>query len=221
MASTVALRGLVAASVGLGVADLIYLNLALAPAALATARPEPAPEPVPVAAPAAVAVVTPAPAAPAEPPAPPPRLSAAVDPTPAPTEPVVDPAPAPAATPPPAPIPAPAIVLGELREQVFFASTSATLDDTARTTLASVLARRAPDAPILLFGHTDERGDEDFNRSLRKQRAKAVASQLRRLGVSRSLIRIDFSGEREARAAEPAEQWRDRRVEIHFTGGKP
>ncbi|MBA3538237.1 MAG: OmpA family protein [Deltaproteobacteria bacterium] len=117
----------------------------------------------------------------------------------------------------PSPPPQVATVPAPRGGEVFFASTSAVLDEAARTRLASLVAQAGPTAALVLEGHADYQGDEAFNRTLSKQRAEAVGNQLERLGVARARIRIRYVGE--AAAVTGTELWRDRRVEVQIIGG--
>ena len=191
MPSVVALRAVLAASLGLGVVDVVWINAALLPEVRAGAEPT-APPPVvtAVAIPARVATTAAAPtevATPAEP---------AV-------EPVVEPA-VPEVTP----------------RVVYFGTRSAELDDAALVTLRDLAAELPADAEIVLEGHADHRGGESLNRRLSKERAHTVANQLAELGVPRAQMRIRYVGEAYAtHVGRDAEVWRDRRVEIEIHSG--
>lgn len=168
------------ASLGLGVLNLVWLDLALAPhvlastdAASSSVAPTPASAPAVVVAPARAVVVEP---------------------------------PAPAA---------PLVTLAS--EQVYFASTSAALDDTARACLQGIVEHADAGATFLLEGHADRRGEHDFNFELGRRRAEAVRDHLGELGVARARIRAVSHGEMQAGARDAL--WRDRRVEIQITGG--
>jgi outer membrane protein OmpA-like peptidoglycan-associated protein len=59
--------------------------------------------------------------------------------------------------------------------------------------MAAMLRREIPDVAVFVVGHTDNRGGEDYNRSLSIARANAVASELGRIGVGEvALWRIGF-----------------------------
>lgn len=109
--------------------------------------------------------------------------------------------------------------LRELRDEVYFQTNLADLDARARQAIAGAVKDAGPGATYWLAGHTDYRGEETYNRQLGRRRASAVAMHLVSLGVARKQIRI-----RQVGVAEPSpeqELWRDRRVEIHITGGQP
>ena len=229
MVAVFAKRLVLGASLGLGVLDVAWLDVALAPRVLASAEPAHEARTQPAAAPLAD---SPAPAI--EPP--PAEVAAVAEPAggepiadvaePAGGEPIADIA-EPAGGEPIADVAEPAggeaiadvdiDVDVDVDEQVFFASMRAELGDDARTTLAAAV-RQAPDgATYLLAGHADYRGEETYNRKLGLRRAQAVAAHLVELGVARERVRIGYIGEERPNA--PDELWRDRRVDIQISGG--
>ncbi len=207
MASFLALRTVVGASLGLGAVDLLWLNLVLGPQVLAPATPvlsAPPPPPIPEVVEVRVAAPTaPPPAAPA---------LAVVD-TATPAEP---PAPALAAVDTAIPAEPPATALAPA-ERVYFATQSAALGKSAQTTLASIVRRAGAAGTIVLEGHADRRGSEALNFRLSRERALAVQAYLERLGIEGSRIQIGFVGKAAAESSGPL--WRDRRVEIQIIGG--
>lgn len=80
--------------------------------------------------------------------------------------------------------------------------------------LAELRERGAPD--VVVIGHTDRIGTEQFNDSLSLQRAERVRGELVKLGIAQARVQIAGRGERETlvptddEVAEP----RNRRVEI-------
>lgn len=80
--------------------------------------------------------------------------------------------------------------------------------------LAELRERGAPD--VVVIGHTDRIGSEQFNDSLSLQRAERVRGELVKLGIAEARVQIAGRGEREPlvptddEVAEP----RNRRVEI-------
>ena len=67
---------------------------------------------------------------------------------------------------------------------------------------------------ILLTGHTDPRGDEDYNIQLGGRRAEAVKSALTSFGVQGGRIEVTSRGEVDAKGTEEASWAQDRRVDI-------
>lgn len=209
MASVLAIRAVLGASLGLGALDLVWINAALAPRLV---QPEYAPAP-------AGTRTGPSAAVPDE--QPPVRLARdeehaaalpAHDDEHAAALPAHDPH---AATPP--------VIGGDDADdttapstmRVYFATSSAVLDTSAQGVLAKLSARAQPRAMFVLEGHADYRGDEKRNRWLSRDRAVAVRQQLVRLGIDAARVRIGYVGEGEA----TTELWRDRRVDIQITGG--
>ena len=72
------------------------------------------------------------------------------------------------------------------------------------------------DEHIEIIGHTDSKGDEDYNLELSKKRAKAVKKELEKLGIDPNRIKTDGKGESEPKAKNDTEEGRriNRRVEI-------
>ncbi len=82
-------------------------------------------------------------------------------------------------------------------KRVFFSTNSASLSRQTRRVLED-LAReyhRKKDFRIVLGGHADERGDEDFNMALSRRRAGMVARYLRSRGVPAKAIESRYFGE--------------------------
>jgi OOP family OmpA-OmpF porin len=140
---------------------------------------KPAPKPM-AAAPAPVLV----PAAPPPPPAP------VFAPVPAPAPVAIAPAAAPA--PPPAPVRDVVVLKG-----VNFANNSAQLTPASATVLDEVAATlvKRNDIRAEVAGHTDDRGEANYNRSLSQRRAESVRSYLVSKGVDASRLTARGYGE--------------------------
>ena len=106
----------------------------------------------------------------------------------------------------------------ETRSSIHFASGSAALDASAIRTLDRMCGSVRDKTPvaIIISGHTDNVGSDDYNRSLSVQRANAVRAQLLTACPSLSAARIDCKGEADPLADNAEEQGRaqNRRVEI-------
>lgn len=78
----------------------------------------------------------------------------------------------------------------------------------------SALARTAVDMSVI--GHSDTQGTADANEALALQRAKAIAEQLRGLGLANTTMAIESHGERNLLVPTPDEtpEPRNRRVEV-------
>ncbi len=84
---------------------------------------------------------------------------------------------------------------------VYFSYDKAQLTATAKATLQknALLFREYPDASLIVEGHCDERGSEEYNLALGDRRAIAVRDYLRQLGVqSGRLESVSFGEERPA-----------------------
>ncbi len=77
-----------------------------------------------------------------------------------------------------------------------------------------------PGMTILIVGHTDSVGSEDYNYRLSERRASAVAAYLIQQGVPSSQLRTEGRGESEPRASNgtPEGRAQNRRVEIYLQG---
>ncbi|MFO7565513.1 MAG: OmpA family protein [Enhygromyxa sp.] len=96
---------------------------------------------------------------------------------------------------------------------------SAQLDPDARATIAA-LADCFVDGPlagreVLLIGHTDPRGPDEYNRELGMSRAEAVAQQLAREGLASTRIDVESLGEEQANT-DPSEWPDNRRVDVRI-----
>lgn len=164
---------------------------------------------------------------PVEPPAPAPT----VEPAPTPTTPPPPP-------PPPAPTPAPApppltedqlferMTLAELNAasplaDVFFAYDSTDLDGDARAILqknAEWLKRRTS-TKVLVEGHADSRGTNEYNLALAERRADSARDYLVSLGISNDRMTVVSKGEEQPACTEDTEScWQEnRRAHFIFT----
>ena len=105
--------------------------------------------------------------------------------------------------------------------QANFDYDSAKLDANARATIAA-LANCFVEGPlagrdVVVIGHADPQGPDDYNRELGMSRAQAVAQALTREGLAAT--RIDVESHCEAHAhSDPSEWPDDRRVDIRIAG---
>jgi len=84
-----------------------------------------------------------------------------------------------------------------LSGSVLFASGKSELLPSAQAKLSEVanaLTQQNPDASIVVEGHTDSQGKEDFNLSLSEKRAQAVRDYLASHGVAQDRIRAEGLG---------------------------
>lgn len=164
---------------------------------------------------------------PVEPPAPAPTE----EPAPAPTTP---PPPPPPPTPPPAPTTKPLtedelferMTLDELNtqaplEDVFFAYDSTDLSEESRSMLQknSDWLKRRPSTKVLIEGHADNRGTNEYNLALAERRADTVRDYLVGLGIDTDRLTVVSKGEEQPACAEDTEAcWQqNRRGHFIFT----
>jgi outer membrane protein OmpA-like peptidoglycan-associated protein len=104
---------------------------------------------------------------------------------------------------------------------VLFATGEATLNPGANRTLEQIAAfmREYPERRLRIEGHTDARGDEEFNLELSRERARAVADALAGLQIDPQRIETIGLGESFPVASNesPAGMQQNRRVEILFS----
>ena len=67
---------------------------------------------------------------------------------------------------------------------------------------------------LLLVGHADPRGEEDYNMALGGRRAESVRTALHSLGVQKTRMDVSSRGELEATGTDDASYAKDRRVDI-------
>lgn len=107
---------------------------------------------------------------------------------------------------------------------LLFATESYTLGDAARSNLQELadVLKKYDDTNILIEGHTDNTGAEDYNMKLSQQRANSVSDQLKTLGVSGSRISTEAYGETQPVADNNDEAGRrdNRRVEVAIFANK-
>jgi outer membrane protein OmpA-like peptidoglycan-associated protein len=101
---------------------------------------------------------------------------------------------------------------------ILFGFDSSTLQPEAKTNiykLADIL-KKYPDSNILITGHTDSDGSEQYNQQLSERRAKAVSDYTMMQGISSSRLSIVGLGENEPIATNSTESGKqlNRRVEI-------
>jgi len=169
-------------------------------------------------------------APPPPPPPPPPPVQTQPAPPP-PPPPAPRPTPPPPAPPPPPPPPTEQDIfnkktLAELNaendlDDVFFAYDKADLSDTARASLQKDAAflQKWQTTKILISGHADSRGTNEYNLALGERRAAATRDFLVGLGVVASRISIVSKGEEDPFCREENEAcWsQNRRSHFEFT----
>lgn len=141
---------------------------------------------------------------PVQPPAPPPAPPPSVQPTPTPPPPPPKPTPTP--TPPPPPrVPTEDEIFAkktadELTKEfgvAYFLYDKAELSETARATLQknSDLMKRWTSIRVMIEGHADSRGTNEYNQALGERRAAAARDYIISLGIPAARITIVSKGE--------------------------
>ena len=102
---------------------------------------------------------------------------------------------------------------------ILFATNSSTLNASSQNTIKQIadVLKNNSDVDVAIFGHTDSTGTDAINNPLSEKRAKAVESQLKKLGVS-NIKRVEGQGSKNPVAdnstAEGKKQ--NRRVEVYM-----
>lgn len=96
--------------------------------------------------------------------------------------------------------------------EVFFETNSDAVDTQSQEALIQSAAslRTCSSAEIVVAGHADARGSDEYNMALSERRAESVRDLLVAQGVQARLIRVEAKGEAEA----TGDMTRDRRVEV-------
>lgn len=80
------------------------------------------------------------------------------------------------------------------------------------------ILRRAPQIALLLEGHCDERGTDEYNLALGERRARAVADALSALGVQKRLSTVSYGSELPVAPGHNEAAWaQNRRVQLRVT----
>ena len=101
---------------------------------------------------------------------------------------------------------------------ILFGYDSSTLQPQAKTNINKLAAilKKYPDSNILVTGHTDSDGAEEYNQTLSEQRAKAVSDYSMYQGISSSRLSVIGLGENEPVSSNETVEGKrlNRRVEI-------
>ncbi|MFO7846357.1 MAG: OmpA family protein, partial [Balneolaceae bacterium] len=101
---------------------------------------------------------------------------------------------------------------------ILFGFDSSTLRSEAQENLGklSEILNRDEDTILMIVGHTDSTGDEDYNMSLSERRAQSAANYMISQGLSESRVQTEGRGETEPIADNSSEQGQqeNRRVEV-------
>lgn len=83
------------------------------------------------------------------------------------------------------------------------------------TELADIL-KKYPDTDVLIEGHTDDKGSDDYNMSLSQRRAQAVSSYLSGKNIASSRLRTVGYGEKQPVATNDTEDGRSQNRRVTF-----
>jgi outer membrane protein OmpA-like peptidoglycan-associated protein len=101
---------------------------------------------------------------------------------------------------------------------ILFGYDSSTLQPEAKSNISklAVILKKYPDTNILVTGHTDSDGAEEYNQTLSEQRARAVSDYSMYQGISSSRLSVIGLGENEPVATNETVEGKklNRRVEI-------
>jgi outer membrane protein OmpA-like peptidoglycan-associated protein len=101
---------------------------------------------------------------------------------------------------------------------ILFTVNSSTLESTAKTSIAKlgVILNKYPDTNILVTGHTDSDGTEQYNQSLSEGRAKSVSNYIMSRGINSQRLSVIGLGEGEPAVSNETTEGKrlNRRVEI-------
>ncbi len=101
---------------------------------------------------------------------------------------------------------------------ILFGFDSATLQPEAKTNIKKLadILKKYPDSNILITGHTDSDGTENYNQTLSEKRAKSVSDYAMLQGISTSRLQTIGLGETEPIASNDTDYGKsqNRRVEI-------
>lgn len=107
---------------------------------------------------------------------------------------------------------------------LLFQINSAALSEVAKTNLEKVAGVfvKYPETNLLIEGHTDDTGPDDFNMELSKKRAYAVSDYLTSKGVSTSRMNVKWYGETQPKVPNTSEANRaqNRRVEVAISANE-
>jgi outer membrane protein OmpA-like peptidoglycan-associated protein len=107
------------------------------------------------------------------------------------------------------------------KEQVLFAYDRSDLNAQARTNLDKLnnVLKKYPDTDILILGHTDSKGSDEYNLNLSQRRASSVSTYLNGNGIVNTRINTKGMGEKDPIATNDTEEGRalNRRVEFVIT----
>ena len=103
-------------------------------------------------------------------------------------------------------------------DSVFFGFDEYSVADAAKETLqkTSTCLQEAPDRKVLVEGHTDDQGTDEYNIALSEKRGRSVADFLARLGMDPARLQVVPKGEAEASGTDDEARAQERRVDFEW-----
>ncbi|WP_283670978.1 OmpA family protein [Candidatus Ornithobacterium hominis] len=115
------------------------------------------------------------------------------------------------------------VILDE-KSEVRFQYNKSDLTEDAKTNLNKVVEifQEYPETNILIVGHTDNVGSQNYNQPLSEKRAKSVADYLNQKGIKSSRLKVVGMGKEEPRFSNDTAEGRagNRRVEFAITANE-
>lgn len=89
------------------------------------------------------------------------------------------------------------VVTFDEKSGVYFATNKFDINTASQATLSKLIAvfKEYPDTNLLVVGHTDSQGADDYNMTLSKNRAQAVTNYLVSKGISQGRLTTNWFGE--------------------------
>lgn len=107
---------------------------------------------------------------------------------------------------------------------VYFATNKSNINDNSKLALDKLVKifNEYPETNILIEGHTDDVGKDDYNMKLSRKRADAVVSYLRQAGIADSRLTTKYYGESQPKVDNTSDANRalNRRVEFAITANE-
>ncbi len=101
-------------------------------------------------------------------------------------------------------------------ESVYFGFDEFSIPESAQESMQSntQCLQESPERKVMLEGHTDDVGTDEYNIALSEKRGRSVADFLARLGIDPARLRVVPKGETEASATDESGRSQERRVDF-------
>lgn len=103
-------------------------------------------------------------------------------------------------------------------DSVYFGFDEFTVSEQSKEPLASTsqCLQEAPERNVVVEGHTDDQGTDEYNIALSDKRGRSVADFLARLGIDPARLRVVPKGETEASGTDEDSRAQERRVDFQW-----